>query len=236
VNRPACFQHRVKHPTRLRDLPGALPVLRRRDRRGRRIRPDCRQARGDAGASGAGARNARRAASPIVNVVGDHATFYLQYDALLTSDIVGLRAAGVVMDHESKSARDIASDAARAVQVARAAPGGIATLILPADAAWNPAERAVGPLPDIGPAKVAADTIEGVAKLLLEAAGRIAAKSGARLLCDTFAPHAEFGTGRVPGRAYPVFRGADRGLSREHAAGDPGGRQATAPKSRRSSR
>src|SRR4026209_819629 len=31
--------------------------------------------------------NARRAGSPIVNVVGDHATYHLQYDAQLTSDI-----------------------------------------------------------------------------------------------------------------------------------------------------
>jgi acetolactate synthase I/II/III large subunit len=168
--------------------------------------------------------NARRAASPIVNVVGDHATYYLQYDALLTSDIVGFARPVSSWIHESKSARDVASDAARAVQAARAAPGGIATLILPADAAWNPAERAAGPLPDIGPAKVAADTIEGVAKLLssgkktalllrgpaligagLEAAGRIAAKSGARLLCDTLAPHAEFGAGRVPVERIPYF-------------------------------
>jgi len=168
--------------------------------------------------------NARRAASPIVNVVGDHATYHLQYDALLTSDIVGFARPVSSWIHESKSARDVASDAARAVQAARAAPGGIATLILPADAAWNPAERAAGPLPDIGAAKVAADTIEGVAKLLssgkktalllrgpaligagLEAAGRIAAKSGARLLCDTFAPHAEFGAGRVPVERIPYF-------------------------------
>ena len=39
----------------------------------------------------------------------------------------------------------------------------------------------------------------------LEAAGRIAAKSGARLLCDTFAPHAEFGAGRVPVERIPYF-------------------------------
>src|SRR6476620_5436102 len=31
--------------------------------------------------------NRQRAGSPIVNVVGDHATYHLQYDAQLTSDI-----------------------------------------------------------------------------------------------------------------------------------------------------
>jgi acetolactate synthase I/II/III large subunit len=168
--------------------------------------------------------NARRAASPIVNVVGDHATYHLQYDALLTSDIVGFARPVSAWIHQSKSAGEVASDAARAVQAARAAPGAIATLILPADTAWNEAEHAAQPLPDIAPAAVAADTIEAVASLLsngkrtalllrgaaligdgLEAAGRIAGKTGARLLCDTFAPHSELGAGRVPVERIPYF-------------------------------
>ena len=168
--------------------------------------------------------NARRAATPVVNVVGDHATWHLQYDALLTSDIAGFARPASGWVHESKSAKLAASDAARAVQAARAAPGCVATLILSADAAWNPAERAAERLPDIGPARVSADRIEDVARLMsdgrktavllrgpaligdgLEAAGRIQAKTGARLLCDTFAPHAEMGAGRVPVERIPYF-------------------------------
>ena len=168
--------------------------------------------------------NARRAATPIVNVVGDHATYHLQYDALLTSDIAGFARPVSGWIHETKSARLAAGDAARAVQAARAAPGGIATLILSADAAWNPAERAAHRLPDIGPAIVTADAIEDIARLMsngkktamllrgralvgdgLEAAGRIQAKTGVRLLCDTFAPHAEMGAGRVPVERIPYF-------------------------------
>ena len=168
--------------------------------------------------------NARRAATPIVNVVGDHASYHLQYDALLTSDIVGFARPVSSWICEVKSATTVAGDAARAVQAARAAPGGIATLILPADAAWNPAERATGPLPDVGPAIVGAAAVEGVARLLangrksalllrgsvlkeagLDAAGRIQAKTGVRLLCDTFAPHAELGAGRVPVERIPYF-------------------------------
>ncbi|MFO1298603.1 MAG: thiamine pyrophosphate-binding protein, partial [Rubrivivax sp.] len=34
--------------------------------------------------------NAKRAGSPIVNIVGDHATYHLAYDAPLTSDIESL--------------------------------------------------------------------------------------------------------------------------------------------------
>ena len=67
--------------------------------------------------------NARRAASPIVNVVGDHATYHRQYDAPLTSDIEGLCKAGVAWIASSDSAAEVAADAARAVPAARAAPG-----------------------------------------------------------------------------------------------------------------
>src|SRR5512136_2911796 len=110
--------------------------------------------------------NARRAATPIINIVGNHATHHLQYDALLTSDIVGFARPVSGWVHETESAKLVASDAARAVQAARAAPGGIATLILSADAAWNPAERAAARLPDIGPAIVKADTVEEIARLM----------------------------------------------------------------------
>ncbi|MBF7729440.1 acetolactate synthase large subunit [Pseudomonas sp. N040] len=168
--------------------------------------------------------NARRANTPIVNIVGDHATYHLQYDALLTSDIVGFARPVSSWILESKSAQSVASDAARTVQAARSAPGGVATLILPADTAWNEAERAAPMLPDIGPAAVSREAIEETARLLgngkktalllrgnalhgagLEAAGRVQAKTGARLFCDTFAPHVELGAGRVPVERIPYF-------------------------------
>ena len=85
--------------------------------------------------------NARRAATPIVNIVGDHASYHLQYDAPLTSDIAGFARPVSRWMHESRSAGAVASDAARAVQAARSAPGGIATLIMPADVAWNDGRR-----------------------------------------------------------------------------------------------
>jgi acetolactate synthase-1/2/3 large subunit len=168
--------------------------------------------------------NARRASTPIVNVVGDHATYHLQYDAPLTSDIVGFARPVSTWIHESKRAEEVASDAACAVQAARAAPGGIATLVLPADTAWNDAPRAEQKLPDRPAAPVHGTTVDAIARLLangrktalllrgsamvgagLEAAGRIQARTGARLLCDTFAPHAELGAGRVPVERIPYF-------------------------------
>jgi acetolactate synthase-1/2/3 large subunit len=168
--------------------------------------------------------NARRAGTPIVNVVGDHATYHLQYDAPLTSDIVGFARPVSNWICESKSARTVAADAARAVQAACAAPGGIATLILPADTAWNEAQHAAQPLAPIGPEPVAAEAIAEAVTLLkngkrtaiilrgaalrgagLEAAGGVAARTGARLMCDTFAPRSELGAGRVPVERIPYF-------------------------------
>jgi acetolactate synthase-1/2/3 large subunit len=167
--------------------------------------------------------NARRAATPIVNIVGDHATHHRQYDAPLASDIAGFARPVSMWIEDVRSAATIGDDVARAVQAARAAPGGVATLILPADAAWEPAEHAAQPLPTVGPAIVDTATIERVARelasgssaLLLrgdalsergqEAAGRIQAATGARLLCDTFAPRIELGAGRVPIERIPYF-------------------------------
>jgi acetolactate synthase-1/2/3 large subunit len=168
--------------------------------------------------------NARRAGSPIINVVGEHATFHRQYEAPLTADIVGIARPVSSWICESRRALSVAADAARAVQAARAAPGGVATLILSADAAWNPAERPADKLPDIGAATVNAAAIDNAAKLLrngrktvlllrgaalrgagLEAAGRVQAATGARLCCDTFAPTTELGAGRVPVERLPYL-------------------------------
>src|ERR1700678_6273 len=80
--------------------------------------------------------NARRASTPIVNIVGDHATYHAQYDAPLASHITGFARPVSAWVHTSMSPKTIAADGARAVQAARAAPGQIATLILPADTAW----------------------------------------------------------------------------------------------------
>lgn len=168
--------------------------------------------------------NARRAATPIVNIVGDHATYHAQYDAPLASDVAGIARPVSGWVHRAASARTVASDAARAVQAARQAPGQIATLILPADTAWLPAERPATPLPVLGPSPVSQRAIDEVADALraghrttlliggaalrrrgLEAAGRIAAKTGARLACDTFTARLERGAGLVALERIPYF-------------------------------
>jgi acetolactate synthase-1/2/3 large subunit len=168
--------------------------------------------------------NARRAATPVVNLVGDHAIDHVRHDAPLTADVIGLARPVSAWVRRSRNASSVAGDAARAVQAACAAPGGVATLIVPADCAWSPAERAAERLLDVAPAVVPAETVESVARLLsngkrsailmrgpalvgdaLEAAGRVQAKTGARLLCDTFAPHTQIGAGRVVVERLPYF-------------------------------
>jgi acetolactate synthase-1/2/3 large subunit len=168
--------------------------------------------------------NARRAATPVVNLVGDHATYHAQFDAPLASDIRGFARPVSAWVHEATSAGSVAADGARAVQAARQAPGQIATLIVPADVAWLPACAAADPLPVAGPAPVSAAAIDATVAALrsgvptaillrgaalqgdgLVAAGRIAAATGARLFCDTFAPRLERGAGRVVIERLPYF-------------------------------
>ncbi|WNC92522.1 acetolactate synthase large subunit [Paraburkholderia sp. FT54] len=168
--------------------------------------------------------NARRASSPIVNIVGDHASSHARYDAPLASDIAGFARPVSEWVHSSTSARSVGADAARAVRAAREAPGQIATLILPADTAWDRADEVAAALPLQPRAHAAGSTIDRVASRLragmkavllvrgdalrgegLVAAGKIAAKTGARLVSDTFAPRLERGAGRVRVERLPYF-------------------------------
>jgi acetolactate synthase I/II/III large subunit len=160
--------------------------------------------------------NARKAGTPMLNIVGEHATYHRQYDAPLTSDIEGL--AGAVSDwvRTSRSAGDLARDAADGLQVARLPPGRIATLIVPADTAWNEGGEVASvsdvqstrPL-DEGAVVSAAQALRAGRKTVLliagralrepglSIAGRIARHTGARLMGPTGAARAERGAGRA---------------------------------------
>ena len=81
--------------------------------------------------------NARKARSGIVNIVGEHATYHLALDAPLTADIEGLARPVSHWVRTARSSEEVARDGADAIAAAQVAPGQIATLILPGDAAWN---------------------------------------------------------------------------------------------------
>src|SRR5215210_2070780 len=164
----------------------------------------------------ANVHNARRANTPMVNIVGDHATYHKEYDAPLTSDVEGAARPFSDWVMTSADSRSVARDGADAVAAAMAPPGRVATLILPADASWNEADGPA-PLPPVeGRAPVAPEAISDIALVLrsgepavlflgghalrevgLMLAGRIAAKTGARLLAQTLNARVERGAGRV---------------------------------------
>ncbi|MFQ5783990.1 MAG: acetolactate synthase large subunit [Alphaproteobacteria bacterium] len=160
--------------------------------------------------------NARRAYTPVVNIVGDHATYHHAYDAPLTADIEGIARPVSHWVRTSPDAASVANDGAEAIAAARTPPGGVATLILPANTAWDEADGAAA-IPPIPPrATVAAEAVAAAAAALrsgascallmtgtalreagLDLAGRIAAKTGARLLAQTSNARIERGAGRV---------------------------------------
>ncbi|MDH3490711.1 MAG: acetolactate synthase large subunit [Gammaproteobacteria bacterium] len=168
--------------------------------------------------------NAKRARTPLVNIVGDHAVDHLQYDAPLTSDVAAVARPMSDWVRTSTSPDDLAVAGEEAVQAALVYPGQIATLIAPADHAWTdgahptpPNKRPKGPevsARNVADA-VAALGADGSAALFLggralredalHQAGRIAAATGARLISETFSARLQRGAGRVTVERLPYF-------------------------------
>jgi acetolactate synthase I/II/III large subunit len=162
--------------------------------------------------------NARRAHTPLLAVVGDHATYHKRFDAPLESDIDAL--AGSVSGWVRRSARsaDAPGDAADAVAAALRPPGQVATLILPADATWTDGAELAAPVPARPPSPVPDEVIAravgalrgvgdvgrwsaillggtGLSRSAIEAASQISAATGALVLAETFPARHERGAG-----------------------------------------
>jgi acetolactate synthase-1/2/3 large subunit len=159
--------------------------------------------------------NAKRANTPVVNVVGDHATYHLQYDTPLTSDVTAHAKICSDWVKVSLSADDLARSGAEAVSASMRGSGRIATLIAPANHAWEEASGEVqaaavtgsSPVPDSRISVVAEALSNGKPSALLlggpalrekslKTAGRIAKATGARVLGETFAARLQRGAGR----------------------------------------
>jgi acetolactate synthase-1/2/3 large subunit len=97
--------------------------------------------------------NANKASSGMVNIVGDHATYHRRYDAPLTTDIETAAKPFSRWVKTSPDPKSVAADGVAAIAAARTPPGQIATLILPADTAWNKGSgpAAVPPVPQPAP-------------------------------------------------------------------------------------
>lgn len=168
--------------------------------------------------------NARRAHSPIVNLVGDHATHHLVYDAPLTSDIQSLARPVSNWVATPTRAEDVASLGQQAIVEAMRMPGGVSTLIIPSDLArkqTGPVETILAP-PSAAPAL--SGDIERAAELLrsdgqaalylggralgkegLTAANRIAAATGCRVMSVPFPGRTERGAGIPAAERLPYF-------------------------------
>jgi len=168
--------------------------------------------------------NAKRAHVPLVNMVGDHASYHLQYDSPLTADVGAHARLVSAWVRVAESADDLALAGAQAVQASLQGSGKIATFIAPANYAWEPASTPVSPLQRPERWQVSQETIAATLALLgngkktalflgghalledsLQAAGKIAAACGTRLLCETFPIRLQRGAGRVKVERLPYF-------------------------------
>jgi acetolactate synthase-1/2/3 large subunit len=166
---------------------------------------------------GANLHNARKGKVPIVNIVGDHATYHTQYDAQLQSDIETIARNFSTWVRTSQSTQALPGDAAEAIVTAVGPPGQIATLILPADVSWGEGAEPAAPAPLATPPVAAPDVVEGVARALrgrgdtaillggralrepsLVAASQIAAATGTKLYAEVFPTRIERGAGVPP--------------------------------------
>jgi acetolactate synthase-1/2/3 large subunit len=164
--------------------------------------------------------NARRARSPVVNIVGDHAISHRPYDAQLQSDIDTVARNVSTFVHSCESTAGLGQEAVSAIAAALGPPGSVATLIVPADVSWSeggavvkdrgPTKRTTGAGPDDGEVTAAGAALRSgqpAAILIggracsgraLEAAADIAHATGARLFAETFPARLARGSGRPP--------------------------------------
>ena len=166
--------------------------------------------------------NARRAHSPVLNIVGDHATSHRRFDAQLQSDIETVARNVSTFVRTTEATASLGIDAQDALAAAYGPPGSVATLILPADVSWteggvvaNPTVRAAmtarqGAVPERAVVDSAAAALRSGERCALFIGGRacsgpllervadLAEDTGAELLCETFPARIERGAGRPP--------------------------------------
>src|SRR4030088_3480699 len=159
--------------------------------------------------------NAKKANSGIVNIVGQHAVHHIGYNAPLTSDIEGVARPMSAWVRTSPDAKSVARDGAAAIAAARSAPPQIATLILPADTAWNEADGIAQVPLESQRANYSSQAVDQAAKVLrggeptlllltgsaltehgLTLAAQVAGKTGCKVMGQTYNPRMARGRGR----------------------------------------
>ncbi|AVP58492.1 acetolactate synthase large subunit [Pulveribacter suum] len=160
--------------------------------------------------------NARKGKVPVLNIVGDHATHHVQYDAQLQSDIETVaRNVSPQFVRTSASTAALCQDAVDAIAACMGPPGGVATLVLPADVSWGPGGVPQACTPPPAAPAAPPERVQAIAQALaasgrktafllgtralraglLEPLSRIAQHTGARLLAEVFPARMERGAG-----------------------------------------
>lgn len=174
--------------------------------------------------AGANMHNAKKARSPMLNLVGDHAVRHLPYDAPLTADVATTAAPFSDWVRTATCASTIARDAAEGLAAASGKPGRIATLIAPADIGWDEGGIVAEPIPAQPARGIDDDTLASAIAALgrdcvvicggsvledrdsLALLGGIAARTGASLMAPTSSRRTERGAGylHIPRVPYPI--------------------------------
>ena len=168
--------------------------------------------------------NAKKAHVPLINIVGDHAPYHLKFDAPLTSDVIAHAEINSAWVKVATSADDLSACGAEAVAAAYEGDGKIATLIAPANFAWEEANGSSEAITRRPSEHANEDSIEHAARLLTNGkktafvlGGRamrdeattivasIAEHTGAGLFCETFPTRMERGASRVNVPRIPYF-------------------------------
>lgn len=168
--------------------------------------------------------NARKARSPVLNLVGEHAVRHLGYDAPLSADLSGAVAPFSDWVRTGSSAATLARDAMEGWAAAASHPGAVATLILPADLGWDEG-GVIAPTPSLRPAGMVSDeTVARAAEALgpgavlliggtvledaqsLKLAAAIAQATGAAIMAPGANRRVEMGAGLpvIPRIPYPI--------------------------------
>lgn len=160
--------------------------------------------------------NARRARVPLLNIVGDHATYHEHLDAPLQSNLGLLAEALEGWYCRTTSSEHLVGDAARSIEATYGPPGRVATLALPADVSWSDIGTTPSTWPRAArpsPIAIDEDTFDralaalrskrctlflggsALSKEQTNLAQRVASATSSRLMMETFATKMDRGAG-----------------------------------------
>jgi len=167
--------------------------------------------------------NAKRAETPVVNIVGDHATYHGPLDPPLASDVEGLARPVSCWVKTSTQALSVGQDAAEAVE-ASLSGRGVATLVLPSDVCWDEGGVVASQVPLAPPLTATDDAVAEAAHMLrsgkrgailagglglregpLRVLAAIAAETGVPFMAPNANGRIERGASRPPVMRLPYF-------------------------------